>query len=140
MRRPLPSSSRWPLRASTIGLEPVMELRYRNADGAGQHTHLEGQAAEWLAIEVHPGLGVSLDPQPANRHDLHPRVVHVAGLVDAGQLAQRLEAGKVAHDADVQPAVIRAGTRTDLHPAAIERAVGKRDEEAALLDQPVGAI
>src|SRR2546426_8666107 len=103
MRRPPAPTRDWPVRASTMGPDSLIGLRYRNPHRAGQHAHLERQAAKRLAVQVDPRLGVALDAQRPGLHDLDLRVVDVARLVDPRQLAERLEARQVADDADVQP-------------------------------------
>src|SRR5205823_13264216 len=61
--------------------------------------------------------------------------VDVAAAIQAGKLADGLQARQVSVDAEIHEAVGERGIGTDLHPTAVVRTVGECHEEHASIDR-----
>jgi hypothetical protein len=67
----------------------------------------------------------------AGADDLDRGVVDVGAAVNLGEDAEQTEAGKLAHDHQVEPAVVGVGLGRDAHAAAEAGQVGDHREHGA---------
>ncbi len=94
------------------------------------HADLDRSLADVLAIGVHIHRSIRLQSQTFRLEIFHLSDAEMASEVNGWEQREQLRLADIAHDADVEFAIVEPGVRGNLHAATEGRSVGKSGEQS----------